>query len=134
MIDEASFNGRYILDGHTAVPEPDLLLWGRWFEEHCKERIVKQENVGDVWISTVFLALDHGFFFSTTKYVPPVLFETMVFPRDRLRWLLRCLRFLGVRWRMRRKESMRELALARCSTWDEAEAQHAAMVERFKTS
>lgn len=39
-----------------------------------KDRVVKQETIGDAWISTVFLGLDHSW-----EEGPPVLFETMIF-------------------------------------------------------
>jgi hypothetical protein len=66
--------GRYILEGKVPVPCEDLLTWARWVED-CKNRIVKQEDVGELWVSTVFLALDHDFL----RDGPPLLFETMVF-------------------------------------------------------
>lgn len=66
---------RYILVGHEAVPEPDLLKWAKWFE--TAERIIDVTYVTPkVRVSTVFLGLDHGF-----GDGPPVLFETMVFRR-----------------------------------------------------
>lgn len=40
-------------------------------------KIVKQEYVGDVWVSTVFLNMDHG-----DGGGQPLLFETMVFKCD----------------------------------------------------
>ena len=64
---------RYILIGHSPVPEPDLLAWAKWFE--TAERRVKLTHVlGLVRVSTVFLALDHSFYDG-----PPILFETMTF-------------------------------------------------------
>jgi hypothetical protein len=70
--------GRYILDDSgNPKPEPDLFKWGKWFEK--RDRIVKQEQVGDVWVSTVFLGLDHDF----TGKGPPILWETMTFRGDR---------------------------------------------------
>lgn len=63
----------YTLDeAGDAVPEPDALAWGRWFE--TADRAVKRETIGDSKISTVFLGTDHGFGFG-----PPVLWETMIF-------------------------------------------------------
>lgn len=64
--------GRYILDGHKAVPEPDLLKWGQWLE--TANRHVGQDEIGTARVSTVFLGLDHSF-----GDGPPLLFETMVF-------------------------------------------------------
>lgn len=40
-----------------------------------KRRIVKQENVGKYFVSTVFLGLDHNY----SETGPPILWETMVF-------------------------------------------------------
>ena len=114
--------GKYILDGHTPVligrdvayldpadigtPEwhEELLIWGRFMENHQARRVDK-DCIGDVEVSTVFLGLDHQY-----GSGPPILFETMVFggPLD------------GEQ--------------ERCSTWEEAEAMHAAMVERVKAA
>lgn len=67
--------GHYILadDGKTPV-ECDLMTWARWFENRGS-RVVKQDTVGDVKVSTVFLGLDHRFGVDG----PPVLWETMIF-------------------------------------------------------
>lgn len=57
------------------IPIPcDLLTWARWFEDHVRERIVQQNTIGDYWVSTVFLGLNHNWLDG-----PPELFETMVF-------------------------------------------------------
>lgn len=53
----------------------ELMVYANHFEDP-KYKIVKQEDVGDVWISTVWLGLDHGF-----GGGKPIIFETMVFPR-----------------------------------------------------
>jgi predicted DNA-binding transcriptional regulator AlpA len=50
-----------------------VLTWARWFE--TAERTVASDHVGDVHVSTVFLALDHNFGLEG----PPVLWETMIF-------------------------------------------------------
>lgn len=93
----------YILDGKTPVTA-DLITWAKWFDEDAREkRIVKQEEVNGVRVSTVFLGLNHSF-----GDGPPMIFETMVFGGSL------------------------EGLLERCSTWDEAEKQHLAMVERVK--
>lgn len=97
-------NDRYILgpDGQPK-PEPDLMTWGKWFE--TGDRIVKQEQVGDSKVSTVFLGLDHSF----KDDGPPVLWETMVFGG----WL--------------------NHEMDRCSgSREQAEAMHQRMVERVK--
>jgi hypothetical protein len=60
---------------------------------------VAKDQIGDVRISTVFLGLDHSF-----GDGPPLLFETMIFG------------------------GVHDQYQDRCSTWDEAEAMHAAAV------
>jgi hypothetical protein len=90
----------YILDG-TTVLRVSFLTWARWMEQDPDQRIIKQEDVGDYWVSTVFLGIDHSW-----GDGPPILFETMVFRRkpggiD-----------LGGEWQ------------DRCSTYAEAEAMH----------
>jgi hypothetical protein len=64
--------GRYILNGHEPVEEPDLLTWARWIE--TADRHVRDTFRDDVRVSTVFLGLDMNVFGG-----PPDLFETMVF-------------------------------------------------------
>lgn len=43
--------------------------------EDPKTKLVKQNHIQGVYISTVFLGLDHSF----SEEGPPVLFETMIF-------------------------------------------------------
>jgi hypothetical protein len=95
---------KYILDGHNPVGCDDVLAWGRWFESHRSERIVKQENIGDFRVSTVFLGLDHQY-----GDGPPLLFETMVFSRD------------GGGEEQER-----------CSTWDQAVAMHDRLAQPYR--
>ena len=63
---------KYILVGHDAVPERSLMKWAKWFEK--AERIVAKSNCGGVFVSTVFLGINHQFGEGL-----PLLFETMVF-------------------------------------------------------
>ena len=65
-------------------------------------RTVRRGAVGDCEVSTVFLGLDHSFGGST-----PLLFETMVFG------------------------GTLDGEQDRCSTWDEAEQMHEAMIVRI---
>lgn len=91
---------KYILVGNVPAPEPDLMKWGRWLQTHSRH--VMEEYVSEkVWVSTVFLGLDHNFWDDG----PPVLFETRIFG--------------GAHDQYQR----------RCCTWDEAVAMHAAAVE-----
>ena len=62
----------YILDGHRAIVEPDLLKWAKWFESG--NRRVDEAKIGDVRVSTVFLGIDISFDGGKKQ-----LFETMIF-------------------------------------------------------
>lgn len=86
----------YVLDEQNRPVEcRDLTAWARWFEQTDNRRVA--EDYGDGWrLSTVFLGLDHSFMSG-----PPLLFETMLFRNDSPDDL----------WR--------------CTTWDQAVAQHA---------
>lgn len=68
---------QYILnENREPVPEPDLLAWARWMEEHRKECGIARDDLGEgIWVSTVFLGLDHELFARSM----PALFETVVF-------------------------------------------------------
>lgn len=61
------------------VPElaSDVYIWGYWFEESHRthERRVALTTVGDITVSTVFLAIDHSYGYSPV----PILYETMIF-------------------------------------------------------
>lgn len=96
--------GRYILDGHTPVEEPDLYKWGRWLEKRGARR-VEETMIDKVRVSTVFLGLDHSF----GADGPPLLFETMSFGKRPF-----------------------DQEQTRCSTWDEAVLMHHAMCERVR--
>ena len=63
---------KYILNGKNPVLEPNLIKWAEWFEKG--NRIVKQEKIGKVEISTIFFGVDRGF-----RNGKPILFETMIF-------------------------------------------------------
>jgi hypothetical protein len=68
-----AMNGRYILEGHRPVAEPDLLTWGRWLE--AADRVVARTEHELFTVSTVFLGLDYRH----SGKGPPILFESMVF-------------------------------------------------------
>ncbi len=68
---------KFRLDG-SPYPDGDvgLLEWARDLAD-TKGRILKQEYLWNgLWVSTVWLGLDHSFGFG-----PPLIFETMVFDR-----------------------------------------------------
>jgi hypothetical protein len=106
-------NGRYILDGHRPVEEPDLFIWGRWMQD--ADRVVRFNVLeGGTAISTVFLGLDHQY-----GDGPPLLFETMVFrgPMPTIDGLTINLGASGE-------------DCQRYSTWEEAEDGHVEMLKR----
>ena len=94
----------FILKGHEPVPVASVEEWARKFEIN-PQRIVARDTIGNVRVSTVFLGIDHNFLGDG----PPLIFETMVFGASAL-----------------------DGEQDRYSTWDEAEAGHAAMVARVK--
>jgi hypothetical protein len=74
---------KYILEGKKAIPAADLMTWARWFE--TADRHVASTTIGDVRVSTVFLALDHSF-----GHGEPLLFETMIFGGEHNDYQVRC--------------------------------------------
>lgn len=80
--------GQYILDKDgNPVPEPDLIRWALWLEfSHLaldkSNRIVAQDEILGVRVSTVFLGLDYGH--PRDRPHKPILWETMIFrgPHD----------------------------------------------------
>jgi hypothetical protein len=65
-------------DAGEPVATRDVLAWARWMEK--AERHVARDDVGfDVFVSTVFLGLDHSWGSGR-----PLLWETMIFggPED----------------------------------------------------
>lgn len=98
---------QWVLDGHVPRQEPDILAWAAWFEDRDARRVALAELSGGR-VSTVFLGLDHNFM----RHGPPLLFETMVFMDDGRGWCDQ----------------------ERYATWDEAEAGHKRMVEKYERS
>jgi len=88
----------YTLQGHKAVPSSE------WPTLSADQKRVAADNVGEAWVSTVFLVLNHSWIVDG----PPLIFETMVFdgPHDGF-----CDRY---------------------STWDEAAAGHARVVANLQ--
>jgi hypothetical protein len=66
---------KYKLNENKEIIECSLHEWGRFLE--TPEKIVKQEDVGDYWVSTVFLGIDHNF--ARPHNGEPILFESMIF-------------------------------------------------------
>ena len=74
-------DGRYILDDNDEpVPCPELLTWGQWYENSYRtgSRQIARTLCEGLYLSTIFLALDHNLHFPG----PPVLWETMLFVDD----------------------------------------------------
>ena len=92
----------YILDGHTPIVEDDVIKWSVWFGE--TDRRVDETIVGNVYISTVFLGIDHNF----DEKDKPMIFETMI-----------C-------------GGKHDEYQTRCSTWDEAVVMHEKAVALVK--
>lgn len=92
----------YILEGRE-IKKVDLMTWAKWFEENRDKKRVVQDDIGDLWVSTTFLGLDHSW-----GDGPPLLFETMVFRHNSDGTI-----------------NFNELYQDRCSTYAEAEAMHA---------
>ena len=74
--------GKYILEDGQPKLIDDVLLWGRWFEDHPNERRVAITYLSclmgsrERFVSTVFLGLDHGY----GESEKPVLWESLDFP------------------------------------------------------
>jgi hypothetical protein len=71
-----------------------LEQWAKWFDGN--NRKVASTMIGNVRVSTVFLGLDHNF----SPHGDPLLFETMIFGGEHDQYQ------------------------DRCTTWEQAEAQH----------
>ena len=80
----------------------DVLTWARWFES--TNRSIGRTEVNHATVSTVILGSDHQY----CPGGPPLLFETLVMGGEL------------------------DQTMERYSTWDEAVAGHAAMVERVR--
>jgi len=61
----------FILE-NKEIKECDLMTWAKWFEG--SERIIDNDKINEVTVSTIFLGIDHGYMNNK-----PLLFETMVF-------------------------------------------------------
>ena len=113
------FRIKWILKNRVPVPCRNLLEWGRWMEKR-ENRIVVQTHLDEeVWVSTVFLGLDHNW--SSDPDSLPVLFETMVFGEEKVSHAF------GPRFVFR--ESLDQY---RYCTWQEAEEGHARACEAIR--
>lgn len=126
---------QYILiDRQTMIPA-DTMTWAFWMERERPKpvgeslwRVAHTNLVGGIYVSTVFLGLDH----SWSESGPPIVFETMAFlPITRAyqdKWarlgkgkkLTRIIR--------RGQRGLNEVIQLRYGTWAQAEAGHAEAV------
>jgi hypothetical protein len=95
---------KYILQDRVPVACDDVEKWGAWFEQ-ADRRVAGTDLGGGVRVSTIFMGLDHSF-----GSGPPLLFETMIFGGNL------------------------DQDTNRYATWKEAEAGHARMVGRAKST
>ena len=72
----------YILDKNNKPIRSTIVDYGKWLQENPEKKAVKQEHIGDIFISTVFLGLDHAWFSDI-----PVLWETMIFGGEHDRYM-----------------------------------------------
>lgn len=83
--DVCSVFGHYVLDmDKNPVKCDDLFEWSEWMDDDKNTRVAKTEK-GGIWVSTVFLGLDHSMGGKT-----PVLFETMIFGGQDNEYQTRC--------------------------------------------
>lgn len=97
----------YILDEDrrpVALSDDDVVTWGRWMEKNDRHVGYTELAGGIVYVSTVFLGIDHSFF----GQGPPILFGTMVFGLE--------MEDGSMQWRY--------------SSWDDAMTGHAVTVKK----
>lgn len=110
--------GYYMLAGHDVVPCIDVATWASYFE--TAKRNIGQAHVRGMWVSTVFLGLDHGF--SMEPGAAPVLFETMIFKG----WHESTL--------MPGRRLQNDVFCERYTTWAIAHTMHKAIVRQLRLS
>ena len=71
----------YILDDDNRPVEVDQLQWAKFFEDVGNRIVDYTQITSEVYVSTVFLGLDHRHR-RLHGDGPPILFETMVFGAD----------------------------------------------------
>lgn len=104
----------YILDENNQPKRATIRQWAQWRESNPPNFHAGSTRKGNVWVSTVFLGLDHGH--SMRKNARPILFETMIFD-------------LKLRAKNPRDRQKARSYQTRCSTWEEALEMHEAAVK-----
>jgi hypothetical protein len=65
----------YTLDNNNKpIAAASVIEAAKWLDENLERKVVKQDYIGDILVSTVFLGLDHAW-----NSDIPVLWETMIF-------------------------------------------------------
>lgn len=65
----------FVIDAdHVVHPVDTVEEWARAYDDDC--RIVNQTGNDNIWVSTVFLGINHNWGFS--EDTRPILFETLV--------------------------------------------------------
>ena len=64
----------YILDENNIPVVANISAYVDWEEAYPEKRCLRQQHIGNIFISTVFLGLDHAHGSKT-----PLLWETMIF-------------------------------------------------------
>lgn len=94
-----------------------MLQWAQWLEIDFDRRRVALDQTQYFEVSTVFLGLDHQW-----GNGPPILFETMVFERER-----EIIEAFGELWSVRE-----DVGLRRYATWDDALTGHQTALRRLQ--
>lgn len=68
----------YILDKDNKPIESNIIEYSEWEEKNPELKTIKQDYIGDIFVSTVFLGLDHKPWFSDVND-EHILWETMIF-------------------------------------------------------
>jgi hypothetical protein len=78
----------YKLNEDKSVSPCDLLEWAQQREVMSKTytKHVAEETIGDRWISTVWLGVDHGIRWSDKEDYQPLIFETMIHNNKTEEW------------------------------------------------
>lgn len=107
----------FILNGKRPEACADILRWGLWMESN--HRHVAKTDVGECFVSTVFLGADHAWMSGE-----PVLFETMAFGPPETAYNT---------WLKRDHTSHPEIgSMRRYTTWEAAERGHAEIVREVE--
>jgi hypothetical protein len=70
----------YILDENKNPVKSDLETMSQFLYTNNSNKLIKQNYIGDKFVSTVFLGIDHSFNIFEDK--TPILFETMIFNKN----------------------------------------------------